>query len=247
MSPTIPFPSNSFSSSFQAFRLLDKEMTIPSLLRVLGDHSDLDAKGVEGETLLHYFSASGWVDGVRFLCQAGVMVNVLDNHKRSPLSLAVCHSHYPVALLLLSFGADPRKAPSHDRLLIRAIEASSSPLVELLLDQGANPNEGNRHGWYSPLAVAVTQPNWSVPVITSLLEAGAHPDTALSHGEVVAHEVARRHNDPGAEEIWMLLLNFGAHMDLPDEKGVSALTLWEKHRSERPYESKELGLKQIKL
>lgn len=199
---------------------------LPFLLQSLRSGIDIHQKGPEGETLLHHLAGQGWVEGARFLCQTGALVNALDHKKRTPMYWAVCNGHYSMALLLLSLGADCRKTPAHDRLLIRAIEANSLPLVQLLLDDGANPNEGNKHGWFSPLAVAVCKNPWSPSMIKILLEAGAHPDAALFEGEVVAHEVARRKEEKGASEIWETLIQYGAHLDLPNQNGVCPLDLW---------------------
>lgn len=221
---------NSMGNSFSFNK--DGVPHLSLLLKFLKEGGDLQQKGSEGETLLHHIAAQGWIEGARFLCQIGALVNAMDNQKRTPMYWAVCKGQYSMALLLLSLGADCRKAPAHDRLLIRAIEVGSHPLVQLILDDGANPNEGNRYGWFSPLALAIYKNPWSPEIIRSLLEAGARPNATLYDGDVVAHEVARRRNEKGAQEIWNCLIQHGAHLDLPNQQGICPLELWENNQEE---------------
>lgn len=204
-----------------------KFLNLSSLLEFT--HSEnINIKGEEGESLLHHLASLGWVEAIHLIGKSGAFINAMDNHHRTPLYCAVCKGHYLAALTLISMGADYRKTPSHDRLLIRAIECNSKPLVELILDQGANPNEGNRFGWFSPLAVAIQKTPWPVDIISCLLQAGAHPNSALANGEIISHVVAKRKQDPNFKEVWTLLEKYGAHFDLPNEQGVSAFQILEK-------------------
>jgi ankyrin repeat protein len=199
----------------------------PSLQFLLDTVARMDDRDAAGQTHLHHCARLGRLQEASLLCKAGAMVNATDHQKRTPLFLAISEGQVSMALLLVSLGADVRKSPAHDRLLIRAIEAGSPTVVRVLLEGGVNPNEGNRHGWFSPLAVAITRPVWSLPVIEALLEAGAHADAALCNGCTVAHEVARRRHEPGAASLWSLLLRHGLHPDLPDAMGFTARALWE--------------------
>lgn len=198
----------------------------PSLQFLVDTLSRLHARDAEGQTRLHRCAKEGRLDEASLLYRAGAVLNATDHQRRTPLFMAITEGQVSMALLLVTMGADIRKSPAHDRLLIRAIEAGSPTVVGLLLDGGVNPNEGNRHGWYSPLAVAITRPVWSMPIIEALLIAGAHPDAALDGGRTVAHEVARRRHEPGADVLWALLEDAGFHPELPDSNGVSARALW---------------------
>jgi uncharacterized protein len=79
-----------------------------------------------------------------------------------------------VARLLLGYGADPSAEFCHSTPLIAAVQSGRTPLVQLLLDAGANVNQRNDQGM---TAFEIAQQYRSDAMIRLLLKHGARPDT----------------------------------------------------------------------
>jgi len=154
-------------------------------------------------TPLMYAARQGSADAARVLCEAGAKVNDVDPDQTSALLYAIINGHYDTAAVLLEHGADanltdsagmgplfaavdmntlgevygqpPR--PSTDKL-------SALNLMNLLLENGANPNAGLK----GPTLQRAHTPG------ESTLGAGATPlMRAAKNGDVAAIELLVAH------------------------------------------------------
>eukprot|EP00899_Mesostigma_viride_P028427 jgi/Mesvir1/876/Mv17442-RA.1 len=87
------------------------------------DHNEADE---EGHTPLWVASSIGFVEGVRFLLQRRVHVELAATGGRTPLLVAVEREHAEVVRLLLAYGADPDKNDTHGMTPRRLAEGEGS-------------------------------------------------------------------------------------------------------------------------
>ena len=190
------------------------------------EHAALFAwRDAKGQSCVHHLVTHNQVKQTQWCLKHGALIHAMDHQRRTPLALAVDEGHGDMVSMLLAYGADLRKAPAHDKLLIRAINGQHVEVVRSLLVAGAHPNEGNRYAWYAPLAMAVLQKPWSLEIILDLLRWGASPHASLSHGDTLLHEVARRLDEPGADLIWEALCHRGARVDVINQQGQTPLDI----------------------
>lgn len=105
---------------------------------------------------------------------------------------------------------------SNDAVLLDHVSQRWTPLVELSLWAGANPNYRDDDG-RSALPVAVEHGN--LEIVPLLLDAGADPDARTADGEPVASVAVR----DGETVILAMLLEAGADPNARGESGVAAL------------------------
>ena len=118
-------------------------------------------------------------------------------------------------LLLFFLG---RLVLGNDALLLDHVAERRTPLVELAIWAGADPNYRDEDG-RSALAVAVELGDSGI--VPLLLDAGADPDAHTSDGEPVAALAVRS----GETEILKILLDAGADPNAKDESGIAVLVL----------------------
>ena len=118
-------------------------------------------------------------------------------------------------LLLFFLG---RLVLSNDALLLDHVAERRTPLVELAIWAGADPNYRDDDG-RSALAVAVELGDSGI--VPLLLDAGADPNVRTADGEPVAALAVRS----GETEILKILLDAGADPNAKDESGIAVLVL----------------------
>src|SRR5688572_6585463 len=111
------------------------------------------------------------------------------------------------ALELISGGTDVNQlAVDGTTALHWAVYRKDVELVEMLLDEGANPNIRNDYG-ASPMTVASEHGNY--PIMKALVDAGGDIESANSEGQTLLMAVARTGNIETAK----LLLDKGANVN----------------------------------
>ena len=119
----------------------------------------------------------------------------------------------PVLLFFLG-----RLVLGNDALLLDHVAERRTPLVELSLWAGADPNYRDDDG-RSALPVAVQHADWDI--VPLLLDAGADPDARTSDGKPVA-SLAAGSGDAG---ILAMLLDAGADPNAKGESGIAVLVV----------------------
>ncbi|HEY8521168.1 MAG TPA: ankyrin repeat domain-containing protein [Gammaproteobacteria bacterium] len=173
-----------------------------------------------GFTPLLYAARQGCVECARILLDAGAAVDMTDPDGITPLLMALLNAHFDTAKLLLERGANPNKWDWWGRTpLYAAVDYNTLPhggrpdrpstdattaleMVELLLDAGANPN---------------AQLKLFPPYRSLRMDRGA--DTILTIGTTPLLRAARAADLPAMR----LLLERGAHVDLPQADGITPL------------------------
>lgn len=145
---------------------------------MLGTYS---AVGSDGETALHFASAAGHLDVVKWLVEEkGLNVNVVTNRQQSSALLdAAAGGHADVAAFLVQAGADVTVVNiQREGFLFLAARAGSPECVTLALQHGADQIAPNVNG-QSPLQGAA----WagSLDCLALLVEAGL-PEGATGPG-----------------------------------------------------------------
>lgn len=158
------------------------------------------------------------IETVQLLIKAGANVNHIDGFRSSPLRTAIRVNNLDIAKLLLENGADVHQyrddTNSHGRqrgntILMEAIYwyavFKKVDAIELLLDHGANPNDGNtlvydsdcdehtsgKCTWQGYTVLTYAAKNGYYHVVKLLLKHGADPALPRQDGKS-AIEIARK-------------------------------------------------------
>jgi ankyrin repeat protein len=114
---------------------------------------------------------------------------------------AVNEGHVGVVRALVESGADV-DVPVHDRTLLHvAAENNDASIIELLVGAGADVDAVTPAMERTALHAAATRGNTAA--IRALLAAAARTDLQDRRG-MTALQLARRHDGPDAESVWML-------------------------------------------
>lgn len=98
----------------------------------------LNARWIHNETLVHFLTVENYIDGVRFLLEAGASVNETNEFGDTALLDAAVLGNDAVAEVLLQYGADPNaKSDTRENVLHAAVMSGNARLVDLLLCAGA--------------------------------------------------------------------------------------------------------------
>lgn len=147
-----------------------------TLKRYMADVSRLGSANIqdqEGNSLLHYCVINCNYPALLYTLSRKVNINIQNNQKITPLTLAIWSGFIPLAAALLQAGARLDILDARNRSpLYFAVKRNDVKAIRLLLDFGANPNEvvGN----YGLLSLAAKFGNDEA--ISLLIEAGARHD-----------------------------------------------------------------------
>lgn len=130
------------------------------------DKSQVDARDENGRTALHLAAASGQVEFVNALLEAGANVNLRRTDRATPLMLAATNGHAAVVAILMAHGGKPR-----------AVDSTGAEPIEV----------ASRHGHLSviktlirhPLAFAKRDMDQTHPLTESLCLAALHGHEAI--------------------------------------------------------------------
>ena len=146
-------------------------------------------------------------------------MQVSDIYNRTALTYAVLSQNLSVARLLLNRVELASATEGHEGLLSSAFKKDSVPMMRMLLE---HPwvSDGYRKMGMSPLHWAVIEAATSC--MQYMLENHIHDETINARcvmGVAPLHLACQRHHRQLAD----LLINYGADMDAPDEKGCTPL------------------------
>ncbi len=185
----------------------------------------------DGETPLARAASFGRRDAVALLLEHGAAVDGRDAARRTPLMRAAVYGHADVAATLLAAGAEPRACQVEGWTPLGYAAAALHPeVVAMLLMHGAGDSLQQRNAALrTPLLLAAASdelgrsPAVRARTVALLLQAGAGVgvDAADQHGMTPLMFAARS----GDVAVVRLLLDAGAHAQLRNAKGHTALTL----------------------
>lgn len=117
------------------------------LAQLRREGQDFKARGVSGETYLHWAASDGNVRACEALIQAGLDINATTIQGLTPLWCAVGSTNRSAVELLLKHGARVDLANSGGRTPLRlACYIDSPEIVALLLKYGADPFKHDKSG-----------------------------------------------------------------------------------------------------
>ena len=131
-----------------------------------------------GSTALMHAAASGSIDVMRMLIEAGAEVGAANSRQATALHWAQPDAAKVALLLSKGAAVDPKTVEGRTPLYVAATLAAGLPSMQLLLEAGANPNADTLVG-ATPLFPAV---NSSAETTKFLLDKGADPNHVTKSG-----------------------------------------------------------------
>ncbi len=171
-------------------------------------------------TPLMYASQNGYPSIVGLLMKHGANSSATSKDGWYPLLLA-CHlQHLDVISLLLSKGVnvDQRRSIGGETCLHRAAERGILPMIDLLIENGADVDAMNLSGT-TPLMIAASSNQ--IQVVSRLLEKGAHVDASNNKGFTAIMATARNN----ATQSFLKLIEQGGNPNLKNDNEETALSI----------------------
>ena len=201
----------------------DKENLAKLLLRC-GARANSRA-GYFNQTPLHGASYYGPLSLVQLLVEKGADVNAIDNEGMSVLMRAVEADNLEIAKFLLQQGAKQTINTVHHFTNSTALfRAKSAPMVQLLLENGADVTSTDRHGT-TVLSNAIRE---DVSLIKLLLKNGVDVNKQDREGKTALLLAVDATHYGGDVETVKLLLENGADVNLADNEGNTPLLIADK-------------------
>ena len=187
-------------------------------VEVLLDHgADSEAVSSKGETALHCAVTYHHEACVRVLVEKGTNVRF-----EAPLGRAINYHNKNMVRLLLELGADPSSpGPGGCTPCFLAIMKSQMPILEVLLEMGANPECAN-HGWSKTLLHYAVE-HGKTEAIRLLLKYNASLSATDGNELQPLHYAAGGWQFEPQPKIALLLLDEGAEISSTDRFGFTAL------------------------
>lgn len=182
--------------------------------------TDVDARGGDGSTALHWAVQKGAIEIVDALLAAGADPAAATRNGVTPLALAAQSGDAEIIARLLDAGADPNERSEEGQTALMLAARNGRPdAVRLLLDRGADVNAVEPFRGQTALMWAAGEGN--ADAIHLLIDHGADID-ARSTGGFTALMFAARENQPEAARA---LVERGADLDAVAPDGTSTLNM----------------------
>lgn len=199
----------------------------PAAVRdVLTLKPSLHAEDAEGQRAIHIAARVGPAENVMLLTQAGSTLSCMNAEGLSPLHIACQHDNLATAQALILKGSNKNAARTNHMLtpLHMAVMKGNKSVVELLLENEADPNtkSSRSHGELTALAMAILKGDLSV--MEALLSSGSHLEyTCDGRGSYPLHLAV----ESGSIDILNLLLANLMQMTPPGRKaGFGTFLAW---------------------
>ena len=167
-------------------------------------------------------AAAGDVAGVRSALAAGADLETRDDHRRTPLLLAVAADRVEVAQVLVAAGADPDALDDrHDTPWLVTGVTGSVAMLEALLPAHPDLTIRNRFGGLSPIPASE---RGHVEYLRRVVRTGVDLDHVNDLGWTALLEaVLLGDGGPRHQEVVRILLAAGVDRTIPDSSGMTAL------------------------
>jgi uncharacterized protein len=153
-------------------RTLAERGDAAALTKALTAGGDVDERGPDGTTALHWAARSDRLETVRALLAAGADASAADRYGVTPLQLAAVNGNAAMIALLVAAGADAAAAgPDGETPLMAAARTGVPAAMEALLDAGAEVDARDREFGQTALMMAVRERQPAA--VALLLERGA--------------------------------------------------------------------------
>ena len=184
--------------------------------------ADVNAREVDGTTVLHWAAYHNDPELVDVLVRAGAKVGASNRYGVTPLWLATINGNAAIVERLLDAGADARAArtDNDETTLMIAARAGHTEVMKVLLDHGANVNAVERHRGQTALMWAAAEKHPAA--VKVLVEAGADMNARSARTEMTPLMFAIRAGDI---ETTRLLLDVGGDLTETAADGTSMLML----------------------
>ncbi len=152
-----------------------------ALTKALTRGGDVDERGPDGTTALHWAARADRLETVRALLAAGADASAADRYGVTPLQLAAVNGNAAMIGLLVAAGADAVAAgPDGETPLMAAARTGVPATVEALVDAGAEVDARDREFGQTALMIAVRERQPAAVVL--LLQRGAAVDARTRIG-----------------------------------------------------------------
>ncbi|MBF0351111.1 MAG: ankyrin repeat domain-containing protein [SAR324 cluster bacterium] len=189
---------------------------VENMQRFLDAGLDINTPDKQGQTLFMKAVSKDNRELIEALFDQNADCNLTDSRGETALSWAVFQGYDAVTRLLLNRKADPNKGSMPP--LMWASFHGKLPMIELLIQHGAQVNVTNPEGW-TPLMLAVSQGH--VNAVWTLLTHGAKIDAANNMGYQPLMIAANK----GHSDISRLLVAKGASVTAQTREGKTAMDL----------------------
>jgi len=199
---------------------------------LLSAGADVNARGEDGDTPLHYAAQYGGPVLTKLLISKGAQVDARNNDGNTPLVGAARWGQEETCLVLIAAGAKKRwvdKSKYHEGGTLFSYAAGNGcvRLCNLLIDQGADVNEGDgRDGTVLHAAAGGGRTN----TCALLIHRGANVNAKTRAGLTSLHKAAGNNNVRLSEyfreaclDICVLLVANGADVNAADSNGATPL------------------------
>jgi ankyrin repeat protein len=144
--------------------------------------AEVNARGADGTTALHWMVRNDELDVVDLLLKAGADVKAADRYGVTPLALACANDNLAMVQKLLAAGADPNSADvAGETVLMSATRIGSLSILKTLVEHGAAVNTKEPSWQSTPLMVAVRENQPAA--VKFLIEQGADVNARTRVGE----------------------------------------------------------------
>ena len=200
--------------------------------KLLGDNPDrARTRTADGKTPVHVAAEYGALKSLRLLAKAGADFSVLDDKKRTPLTIAVGLNYAQTVKTLLELGADVNQLGSVAAQPLRtpvsiAARQGSADIMKILLDAKADVSKQDADGT-SPLTSAAANNQWET--MNVLLDHAANPDVKDQAGNAaLIYAVSAESLDATAS-----VLKHKANVNIRDKNSATPLLLATSAKNEK--------------
>jgi len=191
--------------------------TISAATILIEKGANVNNRSINNVTPLHNAAGRGSLNIVKLLIDNGAVLELLDQWKRTPLSVA-SSENIEIVKYLISKGAKVNPPYKNIRTpLINAVHRGKNDIAKLLIEKGANINAANEDGMTS-LHTAVKQGDMEIAEL--LVSAGAQINIQeIRFGRTEVHTAAIN----GNTEMVEMLIAIGGKTETKDKKGLTPL------------------------